>query len=168
MRRMGRKRQRGFTVLELIIAMCIGAILSSIALAQVRDYVRRSKVSEVMMALSACKNTVSENYMIMDSAPNPGSWGCEGRGTSVYAGAIATSSDGIIRVPISNLDGLMDGRFIYMVPARPNAATAMTTPNDLGKSVGAWICGSDWQPVRNALPANCRSDTTTYASQEYR
>jgi len=33
--------------------------------------------------------------------------------------------------------------------------------------VRSWICGSDWLPARNALPANCRLDMTTYSSEEY-
>jgi type IV pilus assembly protein PilA len=166
---MGRgRRQRGFTLVELIISMCILAILSSIAIAQMRDYTRRTKVSEVMLALSSCKNMVSENYATFDTAPEPGRWGCEAAAMGNYGGRVQTSADGVVRVAISNLDSLMDGRYIYLVPAKSNGTSPMVTPDDLGNSVRAWICGSDWLPVRNALPANCRNDTTTFASQEFR
>ena len=165
---MARKRQKGFTLIELIITVCITAILASIAIATLRDYTRRAKISEVMLALGKCKNAVTENYLTLDSVPEPGTWGCEGGGTSHYAGAIETSSDGVIRVPIDNLDRLVDGRFIYLAPAKYDGSSAMTTSADLGKGVSAWICGSDWQPVRNALPANCRIDTHTFAYQEFR
>ena len=167
MRNMARKRQRGFTLIELIISVGIVAILGSIALAQMRDYTRRAKVSEVMMALSRCKNVVTENFLTLDTAPQPGRWGCEGGGSSYYAGNIETSSDGVIRVPIANLDGLMNGQFIYLIPAKADGATPLIAPGDLGKGIASWICGSDWQPVRNALPVNCRADTTTFASQEF-
>jgi type IV pilus assembly protein PilA len=167
MKSMARKRQRGFTLIELIISVGIVAILGSIALAQLRDYTRRAKVSEVMMALSRCKNTVTENFLTLDTAPPPGRWGCEGGGGSYYAGAIETSAAGVIRVPIANLDGLMNGQFIYLVPAKADGATPMSTASDLGKGISSWICGSDWQPVRNALPVNCRADTTTFASQDF-
>ncbi|MEJ8835646.1 pilin [Ramlibacter sp. AN1133] len=172
MKRMGRmgrqrQRQRGFTLIELIISVCITAILGSIAIAQMRDYTRRAKVSEVMMALGTCKNRVMENYLMLDTAPEPGRWGCEGNGASYYAGAIETSSDGVIRVPINNLDGLMNGRYIHLVPAKSDGVTGMNTTTDLGKGIRNWICGSDWQPVRNALPANCRSDTSSFAYQEF-
>jgi type IV pilus assembly protein PilA len=162
-----KKREQGFTLVELIISVCIVAILGSIALAQMRDYTRRAKLSEVMMALSRCKNVVTESFLTLDNAPPPGRWGCEGGGSSYYAGNIETSSDGVIRVPVANLDGLMNGRFIYLVPARADGATAMSAPGDLGKGVNSWICGSDWSPVRNALPVNCRTDTTTFSSQEF-
>ncbi|MDB5857861.1 MAG: tfp pilus assembly protein major pilin PilA [Ramlibacter sp.] len=167
MRSMARKRQKGFTLVELIISVCIVAILGSIALAQLRDYTRRAKLSEVMMAVSRCKNTVTENFLTLDTAPQPGRWGCEGGGGSYYAGNIETSSDGVIRVPIANLDRLMNGQYIYLVPARADGATPMAAPGDLGKGISSWICGSDWSPVRNALPVNCRIDTTTFASQDF-
>ena len=160
-------KQKGFTLVELMISVCIVALLGSISIAQLRDYSRRARISEVMMALSKCKNTVSENYLTLDSAPEPGTWGCEGGGMSHYAGAIETSADGVIRVPITNLDRLVDGRFIYLAPAKFDGAAVMSTPRDLGKSVSSWICGSDWQPVRNALPANCRNDTHELAYQDF-
>lgn len=167
MKSMAGKRQKGFTLVELIISVCIVAILGSISLSQLRDYTRRAKLSEVMMALSRCKNMMTENFLTLDAAPPAGRWGCEGGGASYYAGNIETSSDGVIRVPIANLDRLMNGQYIYLVPAKSDGSTAMAAPGDLGKGVAAWICGSDWQPVRNALPVNCRSDTTTFASHEF-
>jgi type IV pilus assembly protein PilA len=167
MRSMARKRQKGFTLVEMIISVCIVAILGSIAMAQMRDYTRRAKISEVMMALSRCKNVLTESFLTLDSAPPKGRWGCEGGGVSYYAGNIETSSDGVIRVPIANLDRLMNGQYIYLVPAKSDGSTPMSAPADLGKGVNAWICGSDWQPVRNALPVNCRADTTTFASYDF-
>lgn len=166
MRRSSRK-QAGFTLVELLISMCIAAILGSIAIAQLRDYTRRARVSEVVMATSQCKNAITENYATLDTAPTAGHWGCESSGSATkYAGVVQTSADGNIRVSINNLDGLFDGHYVYLVPAR-STGSAMTTPADLGRSPQAWICGSDWQPIRNALPANCRSDTTTFSSQDY-
>jgi type IV pilus assembly protein PilA len=161
------RRQDGFTLVEMIIAVCIVAILGSIALAQMRDYTRRARISEVVMASNGCKTAISENYLVRDSTPNPGSWGCESPNSGTnYAGAVQTSSDGVIRVMIQNLDGLVNGRYVYLIPTRTDGAF-MVTPNDLGTSVRGWTCGSDWQPVRNALPSNCHTDTTGVASQDY-
>ena len=162
-----RSRSSGFTLIELLVAMCIAAVLGSIAIAQMRDYVRRTRVSEVVLATYSCKNAITENYATLDSAPQAGTWGCEGPNTATkYAGAVQTSTDGVIRVAVNNLDGLINGHYVYLVPARSSGA-AMITPDDLGRSVQAWICGSDWQPIRNALPANCHTDTTTFSSQDF-
>lgn len=162
------RRQAGFTVVELVITLCIAAVLSSIALTQYREYTRRAKVSEVVLAANQCKNMVTESYPVRDSAPAPGAWGCENGGVSTrYAGVVQTSSNGVIRVTITNMEPLLNGRHVFLVPARPGTDVAMVTPNDLGTSVRSWVCGSDWVPARNALPANCRVDTTTYSSQDY-
>ena len=75
-----------------------------------------------------------------------------------------TSSDGAIRISIKNLDRLVNDQYVYMVPVRGDGTTPMTTVNDLGRPVRQWACGSDWQPVRNSLPANCRTDTTAIAA----
>lgn len=162
-----RSSQSGFTVVELIITMCIAAVLASIAITQMRDYTRRARISEVILAANTCKNTVSEGYLTFDSEPAAGDWGCEDSRTSTkYASLVETSEDGVIRITIDNVDPLMNGRHVHLVPARSNQ-TAMVARDDLGNGIAAWICGSDWPPARNALPANCRSDTTTYASDTY-
>lgn len=164
---MSRRRhtQSGFTIVEMIISMCIAAVLTSIAITQMRDYTRRARVSEVILAANQCKNTVAESYPVRDTVPDPGGWGCEGTGMSTkYAGQVQTSSDGAIRVTIRNLDPWLDGKHVHLVPARSDAETALVALNDLGNGVRGWICGSDDGMVRNSLPANCRRDTIPYAS----
>lgn len=161
-----RNSQSGFTVVELVITTCIVAVLASVAIREMRDYSRRATVSEVIVATSECKNMIAETYLTRDTAPEPGTWGCERPvGTTRYSGAIQTSENGVIRVEVANIDRLVNGRHIYLVPARGDVA--MVTPTDLGNGVRTWICGSDWPLLRNALPASCRADTTTYSSQDF-
>jgi type IV pilus assembly protein PilA len=162
------RKQSGFTLVEVIVVTCILAVLASVAIASMRDYTRRARVSEVVVASSTCKTAVSESYPVRDSPPAPGAWGCEASsGNTYYAGPVQTSADGVIRVTIANMDPLVNGHHIYLVPARSDGLTPMVTPNDLGSSVRSWICGSDWLPVRNALPANCHHDTTGYSSADF-
>lgn len=165
--RTGPRHQAGFNIVELIISMCIAAVLSSIAIAQMRDYTRRARMSEVILAATQCKNMVSESYPVFDAAPSPGGWGCEGTSTTRYAGAVQTSEDGVIRVTVANLDANMNGRYLYLVPARSDGVTAMNTTTDIGNGVRAWMCGSDLSYVRNALPANCRADTAVFSAQDF-
>lgn len=162
------RQQAGFNLVELIITMCIAAILASIAISQMRDYTRRARVSEVVLAANQCKTMVSESYPTFDHAPVAGNWGCEGTaGATQYAGGVQTSANGVVRVVITNLDQNMNGRYVYMVPARADGTTPMKSTVDIGNGVQAWICGSDLSFVRNALPANCRSDTTTYSTEAF-
>lgn len=162
-----RRSQSGFTLVELIIATCILAMLASIAIAQMRDYTRRARVSEVVLAAGQCKHMVSESYPVIDTSPAPGGWGCEASsGNTRHAGHVQTSPDGVIRVAISNIDINMNGKYVYLVPAHPDGVTAMNS-TDIGRGVRSWICGSDLSYVRNALPANCRSDMAAASTQSF-
>jgi type IV pilus assembly protein PilA len=164
--RIRRRYQSGFTIVELVITMCIVAVLSSIAMAQYRDYTRRARMSEVLMAAGECKTMVMESYPTFDTPPAPGGWGCETSGHSYYANGVQTSTDGVIRIAIQNLDVNMNGKYVYLVPARSDGTTAMTS-SDIGNGVQSWMCGSDLSFVRNALPAGCRADTATYSTQDF-
>jgi type IV pilus assembly protein PilA len=157
--------QSGFTLIELMIAVAIIGLLASIGLGQYREYTRRAKLSEVILASSVCKTFITENYLSMQSAPDPGTWGCEANSApSVYVGGVKTSADGVIRVTIRDLEPALNGQFVYMVPVRNDGVTAMRTSTDLGQGVSGWLCGSDSNVVRTALPSSCRADTAAFAS----
>ena len=46
------KRQRGFTIIELLIVIAIVSVLAALALPAYNDYVQRAKITEVFTALS--------------------------------------------------------------------------------------------------------------------
>ena len=161
-----RRRQSGFTIVEMIITTCIIAILASVAIKEMREYARRATLSEVVLAATQCKNAVAENYPVFDTAPPAGKWGCEDTSTpTTYADRVQTSDNGVIRIAIRNVDLNMNGKYVYLVPARSDGVTQMTS-RDIGRGVQAWICGSDLSFVRASLPANCRSDTSVVSAAE--
>ena len=59
--RNNRRRQRGFTLIELMIVIAIVGILAAIAVPAYQDYVTRSRVTEGLALAGAAKTAVSEN-----------------------------------------------------------------------------------------------------------
>ena len=71
--------QKGFTLIELMIVVAIIGILAAVALPAYQDYTARAKMSEVILAASACRTSVTETYQSNNfaSLPAAGAWGCE-------------------------------------------------------------------------------------------
>src|SRR5262249_33143148 len=89
--------QQGFTLIELMIVVAIIGILAAVALPAYQDYTVRAKMSEVMLAASACRTSISEIYQSGGSAPGANNWGCE-TATSKYVAGITTTVDGKVTV----------------------------------------------------------------------
>ncbi len=156
------KMQKGFTLIELMIVVAIIGILAAIALPAYQDYTKRAKMSEVILAASACRTTVTEVYQSGNSATvGAGSWGCEvasGSG-SKYVSSITTLANGTIVATATGIDSAnIDGKSITLAPYSDAASANAMTTTDFGKAVASWKCGptaTNGVPSKY-LPGSCR------------
>ena len=155
-----RKMQQGFTLIELMIVVAIIGILAAIALPAYQDYTIRAKMSEVVMAASACRTTVTEVYQTGDVAnpPAAGAWGCESATpASKYVASLATDADGVITVTAQGFNNAdVDGKKLTLVPMQVDGATPRVAA-DIGQGVQAWKCGGAGTDIlAKYLPGSCR------------
>ena len=160
-----KKMQQGFTLIELMIVVAIIGILAAVALPAYQDYTARAKVSEVILAASACKTAISEASQTgLSSAPVANGFGC-GENTlaasapSKYVESVQTSTAGVITVTARNITAGVNGATITLTPySTADGSTTVSAAADFvaGTSVPvkAWKCAGTI-PVKYR-PASCK------------
>jgi type IV pilus assembly protein PilA len=145
---MKRTLQKGFTLIELMIVVAIIGILAAVALPAYQDYTLRAKMSEVILAASACRTSVTESYQSNNalSLPAAGLWGCEvsGTGSTKYVQLVSTNSAGAIQVTAKGTGNTdIDTKTVILAPSLAN------------NQVNGWLCGPG-TIVAKYLPGSCR------------
>ena len=155
---MKKRLQQGFTLIELMIVVAIIGILAAVALPAYQDYTIRAKMSEVILALSACRTSITEVYQSGGSQPAANSWGCEGGVGSKYVAGISSSTDGVVTATIQGIAAAVDGSLVSLAPLASSGTLATYGVNS-GSGLFGWRCGSqtDGTSVNSKyLPGSCR------------
>jgi type IV pilus assembly protein PilA len=149
--------QRGFTLVEVMVVVTVISVLAAIALASMQEYAIRTKVSEAILAMSACRTTVSEIYQgAGSSAPGANGWGCESGVQSKYVSKLETDADGAVTVTVTGVSSAVDGGMITLIPLNGTGVPA-TVAADMGSAVRSWNCGGTGTTANpRYLPATCR------------
>ena len=163
---MKRQLQKGFTLIELMIVVAIIGILAAVAIPAYQDYTKRAKMSEVILAASACRTSITEVVQSASTLPADGAWGCEqttAGGSSQYVAKVETVTQGgkpgVIKVTSQGIPNKIDGSnggIVTLVPYKDAAGTQAVTA---GSSVSKWVCGSSTDGTDVAakfLPGSCR------------
>ena len=138
--------QQGFTLIELMIVVAIIAILAAIALPAYQNYIKRSKVTEGVVAADACKASVSEYVASENNMPdNITQAGCDAFVASQYVSTLTYNSANGITATFKSVGSGVDGNTYILTPDTANVT--------LGQITG-WSCTTS-SVESQLLPASC-------------
>ncbi|HEY0335442.1 MAG TPA: pilin [Stenotrophomonas sp.] len=127
------KKQQGFTLIELMIVVAIIAILAAIALPAYSDYTKKAKVSEVVLAASSLRTSVSEYVASNNALPLAAWYDATTFTPTKYVSALAWDGTAITATAQA-IAADVDDQTITLTP--------VTTADTLGNGViQAWDCG---------------------------
>jgi type IV pilus assembly protein PilA len=139
-----RSLQKGFSMTEMMTAMSIISILTSMAMPVYSDYLVRTRVVELLAVASAAREAVWDKF----AADGFSSFGSGYSGVYNFGGSTKNFSSASI------------GDSFPQIVVRGTDATHETylilTPTATGSGTLQWECSTDDPARRRYVPVNCR------------
>jgi type IV pilus assembly protein PilA len=151
--------QQGFTLIELMIVVAIIGILAAVALPAYSDYTARSKVTEIMLQVDACKTGVSEYIQSNAAFPaDADAAGCSSTVETKYMKKGMTVDKDSGKITSGDIQAVATGADTKHILLQPTSdADRKKALAKAADPILGWSCGTDAATTDyKFFPAPCR------------